>query len=219
MRRPRARLRPKAQPRPARSGLAPPPALALDRLRPAIYHVDIVGHQGSGYSPSSLPPSLSLAHAHADIVNHSPSVIRPSWRQKSAPLNVRCCGVASVQTRQYVLNRRGGFLAIRHELMAEHVDARPTADRSHRQSQSDDPSGYEAAIKLWQMPASLSAGCDRVERMTEGLIYLSYSRFIVWWWRNRRSSRIRSPIIIVIISSAPPVCPSRKGLPFSGLGF
>jgi hypothetical protein len=42
------------------------------------------------------------------------------------------------------------------------------------------PSGDEAAIKLWQMPASLSAGCDRMERMTEGLIYLSYSRFIVW---------------------------------------
>jgi hypothetical protein len=34
--------------------------------------------------------------------------------------------------------------------------------------------------------------------MTEGLIYLSYSRFIVWWWRNRRSSRIRSPIILVV---------------------
>jgi hypothetical protein len=43
------------------------------------------------------------------------------------------------------------------------------------------PSGDEAAIKLWQMPASLSAGCDRMERMTEGLIYLSYSRFIVWY--------------------------------------
>ena len=164
--------------------------------------------------PRSLPH-----HAPANIVHYTPSVIRPSWRQKSAPLNVRCCGVASVQTRQYVLNRRSGFLPIRRELMAEHVDARPTADRSHRQSQSDDPSGDEVAIKLWQMPASLSAGCDRMERMTEGLIYLSYSRFTVWWWRNRRSSRIRSPIIIVIISSAPPVFPSRKGLPFSGLGF
>jgi hypothetical protein len=51
-------------------------------------------------------------------------------------------------------------LAIRYELMAEHVDARPTADRSHRQSQSDDA----AAIRLREMPASLSAGC---ERMTE----------------------------------------------------
>jgi hypothetical protein len=64
----------------------------------------------------SWPRSLAH-HAPADIVNYTPSVIRPSWRQKSAPRNGRCCGVASVQTRQYVLNRRGGFLAIRFELM------------------------------------------------------------------------------------------------------
>jgi hypothetical protein len=89
------------------------------------------------------PGSRPGEHRSRYSVSHSSQLA-----SKSAPLNVRCCGVASVQTRQYVLNRRGGFLAIRHELMAEHVDARPTADRSHRQSQSDDPSGDEAAIKL-----------------------------------------------------------------------
>ena len=35
--------------------------------------------------PRSLPH-----HAPANIVHYTPSVIRPSWRQKSAPLNVRC---------------------------------------------------------------------------------------------------------------------------------
>jgi len=56
------------------------------------------------------------------------------YREMARELRDRARQFRSSEARQQLLD-----LAIRYELMAEHVDARPTTDRSHRQSQSDDP--------------------------------------------------------------------------------
>jgi hypothetical protein len=112
MKRPRARSRPKAQPRTARSESAPPPALALDRLRLAIYHVDMAVHQRSGYSPSSLPPGLSFTRSRVTPRRTLLTILRQSFvlvGVKKVPRNGRYRGVAAVQTRQYVVKRRGGL--------------------------------------------------------------------------------------------------------------
>jgi len=111
MKRPRARSRPKAQPTAARSGSAPPPALALDRLRPAIYHVYMAVHKSSGYSVSFLPPGLGLTRSRVTPRRALLTTLRPSFVPvgvKKAPSQWSVLRCGTVQMRQCVLNRRRG---------------------------------------------------------------------------------------------------------------